>query len=130
MLLEIKIPSPGESITEAVLARWLVNDGDYVEKDQEIAEIESDKATLPLIASNSGVVKFLFGIGETVKIGAIACTIDTSASRPEKISNDDKKELPKEVKKSAEPIVPSQESTNEINTVLSSSAVEVSSVKI
>jgi len=82
MLLEIKIPSPGESITEAQMSTWLVKDGDYVEKDQELAEIESDKATLPLIAGESGQIKILIQLGETVKIGAIACTIDTSATRP------------------------------------------------
>jgi 2-oxoglutarate dehydrogenase E2 component (dihydrolipoamide succinyltransferase) len=82
MILEIKIPSPGESITEAQLASWLVNDGDYVEKDQEVAEIESDKATLPLIAPDSGQIKFRVQVGETVKIGAVACTIDTSVAKP------------------------------------------------
>ena len=82
MILEIKIPSPGESITEAQMSTWLVKDGDYVEKDQELAEIESDKATLPLIAEDSGQIKILVQSGETVKIGAVACTIDTSATRP------------------------------------------------
>lgn len=76
MIIEITIPSPGESITEAVIARWLVNDGDLVEKDQELAEIESDKATLPLIAKSSGKVNVLFKEGTIVKIGTVACTID------------------------------------------------------
>jgi 2-oxoglutarate dehydrogenase E2 component (dihydrolipoamide succinyltransferase) len=84
VILEIKIPSPGESITEAQLATWLVKDGDYVEKDQEVAEIESDKATLPLIAPDSGQIKFKIVAGETVKIGAVACTIDTSVTKPAK----------------------------------------------
>ncbi len=84
MILEIKIPSPGESITEAQLVTWLVKDGDFVVKDQELAEIESDKATLPLIAGNDGQIKILIQAGETVKIGAIACTIDTSVKRPDK----------------------------------------------
>jgi 2-oxoglutarate dehydrogenase E2 component (dihydrolipoamide succinyltransferase) len=82
MILEIKIPSPGESITEAQLSNWLVSDGDYVMKDQEIAEVESDKATLPLIASEDGQVKFLAKAGDTVKIGSVACTIDTSIAKP------------------------------------------------
>lgn len=82
MILEIKIPSPGESITEAQMSTWLVKDGDYVEKDQELAEIESDKATLPLIAADSGQIKILVQSGETVKIGAVACTIDTAVARP------------------------------------------------
>ena len=86
---EIKIPSPGESVTEALLARWLVNDGDYVERDQELAEIESDKATLSLIAGDSGQIKILIAAGETAKIGAIACSIDTSVKKP--VTNTEKK---------------------------------------
>lgn len=82
MIIEIKIPSPGESITEVELANWLVEDGDYVEKDQEIAEVESDKATLPLIAEKPGKVKQLVQQGETIAVGTIACTIDTSAKAP------------------------------------------------
>ncbi len=86
MILEIKIPSPGESITEAQLSNWLVNDGDYVFKDQEIAEVESDKATLPLIAPENGQIKFLAKVGDTVKIGSVACTIDTAATKQEEKS--------------------------------------------
>ncbi len=83
MIIEIKIPEAGESVTEAELAKWLVNDGDYVEKDQELAEIESDKATLPLIATESGKIEILAEEGATVKPGSVACKIDTSA-KPEK----------------------------------------------
>lgn len=82
MILEIKIPSPGESIAEAQMSTWLVKDGDYVDKDQELAEIESDKATLPLLAADSGQIKILVQSGETVKIGAVACTIDTAVAKP------------------------------------------------
>jgi 2-oxoglutarate dehydrogenase E2 component (dihydrolipoamide succinyltransferase) len=82
MILEIKIPSPGESITEALLANWLVLDGDYVFKDQELGEVESDKATLPLIAADNGEIKILVQAGSTVKIGEIACSIDTSVNKP------------------------------------------------
>ncbi len=77
MMIEIKIPSPGESITEVEIAQWLVNDGEFVEKDQEIAEIESEKATLTLIASESGVIKIKHKTGETVKVGEVACLINT-----------------------------------------------------
>jgi len=83
-MIEIKIPSPGESITEAEIAGWLVSDGDYVEKDQEIAEIESDKATLPLIAEASGKIEILAGEGETIHVGNIACRIDETAKAPDK----------------------------------------------
>ena len=80
MLIEIKVPTPGESITEVELGKWLVADGDLVEKDQEVAEIESDKATLTLSATESGQIKILITEGERVAVGAIACTIDTSVA--------------------------------------------------
>ncbi|MCF8379528.1 MAG: 2-oxoglutarate dehydrogenase complex dihydrolipoyllysine-residue succinyltransferase [Bacteroidales bacterium] len=78
MLIEIKVPSPGESISEVEMANWFVNTGDFVEKDQEIGEIESEKATLPLIADTSGVVEILIEAGNTVAVGAIVCRIDSS----------------------------------------------------
>jgi 2-oxoglutarate dehydrogenase E2 component (dihydrolipoamide succinyltransferase) len=79
MLLEMRVPSPGESISEVEIAEWLVEDGDYVEKDQSIAEIDSDKATLELPAEESGTIKIVVGDGETVAVGDIVCIIDTSA---------------------------------------------------
>jgi len=79
MLLEMRVPSPGESISEVEIAEWLVEDGDYVEKDQAIAEIDSDKATLELPAEESGTIKIVVGDGETVAVGDIVCIIDTSA---------------------------------------------------
>lgn len=82
MIVEIKVPSPGESIAEVEIASWLVEDGDYVEKDQEIAEVESDKATLPLIAEQSGKIKILAESGETIRVGETVCSIDTSAKVP------------------------------------------------
>ena len=78
MLLEMKVPSPGESISEVEIAEWLVKDGDYVEKDQSIAEIDSDKATLELPAEQSGKITIIVNEGETVAEGDIVCTIDTS----------------------------------------------------
>jgi len=80
MLIELKVPTPGESITEVELGKWLVADGDLVEKDQEVAEIESDKATLSLSATESGQIKILVQEGDRVAVGAIACTIDTSVT--------------------------------------------------
>lgn len=79
MIVEIKIPSPGESISEVTMASWMVADGSFVEQDTEIAEIESDKATLPLIADKSGKIKILIEEGNDVKVGTVACTIDTDA---------------------------------------------------
>lgn len=79
MTIEIKIPSPGESITEVELASWFVENGDQVEKDQEVGEIESEKATLPLIAEKGGKIELLAEVGDTLKVGDVACKIDTSA---------------------------------------------------
>jgi len=78
MQIEIKVPSPGESITEVEIAKWFINDGDIVQKEQEIAEIESDKATLPLIATDGGQVHILKPAGTAVPVGEVVCTIDTS----------------------------------------------------
>lgn len=83
MALEMKVPSLGESITEVEIARWLVEDGDYVEKDQAIAEIDSDKATLELPAEEAGKITLKAAEGDLVKVGAVVCLIDTKAERPE-----------------------------------------------
>lgn len=82
----MRVPSPGESISEVEIATWLVKDGDYVEKDQAIAEVDSDKATLELPAEQSGIITLKASEGETVKVGQVVCLIDTSAARPEGVS--------------------------------------------
>ncbi|MFT5752324.1 MAG: 2-oxoglutarate dehydrogenase E2 component (dihydrolipoamide succinyltransferase) [Dokdonia sp.] len=82
-MLEMKVPSPGESITEVEIAQWLVEDGDYVEKDQAIAEVDSDKATLELPAEASGVITLKAEEGDAVAVGAVVCLIDTDAPKPE-----------------------------------------------
>ena len=79
MILEMKVPSPGESIKEVEIATWLVKTGDYVEKDQALAEVDSDKATLTLNAEASGVIKILAKEGETIAVGSVVCSIDTEA---------------------------------------------------
>jgi 2-oxoglutarate dehydrogenase E2 component (dihydrolipoamide succinyltransferase) len=81
-VLEMKVPSPGESISEVEIAQWLVADGDYVEKDQAIAEVDSDKATLELPAEESGIISLKAAEGDVVKVGQVVCLIDTSAARP------------------------------------------------
>jgi 2-oxoglutarate dehydrogenase E2 component (dihydrolipoamide succinyltransferase) len=81
MILEMKVPSPGESIKEVEIATWLVKDGDYVEKDQAIAEVDSDKATLELPAEASGTITLKAEEGDTVAVGAVVCLIDTSATK-------------------------------------------------
>jgi 2-oxoglutarate dehydrogenase E2 component (dihydrolipoamide succinyltransferase) len=83
MILEMKVPSPGESITEVEIASWLVEDGDYVEKDQPIAEVDSDKATLELPAEESGIITLKAEEGDAVEVGAIVCLIDLDAKKPE-----------------------------------------------
>ena len=87
MILEMKVPSPGESILEVEIAEWLVEDGEYVEKDQAIAEIDSDKATLELPAEESGKIKILVENGETVSVGDVVCKIDTSVIGEAKKTN-------------------------------------------
>ena len=82
-ILEMKVPSPGESITEVEIATWLVKDGDYVEKDQPIAEVDSDKATLELPAEESGIITLKAEEGDVVQVGQVVCLIDMSAAKPE-----------------------------------------------
>ena len=84
MILEMKVPSPGESIKEVEIATWLVKDGDYVEKDQAIAEVDSDKATLELPAEASGIITLKAEEGDAVAVGAVVCLIDTSLPNPSK----------------------------------------------
>ena len=94
MILEMKVPSPGESITEVEIASWLVQDGDYVEKDQPIAEVDSDKATLELPAEESGIITLKAEEGDAVAVGAVVCLIDMDATKP----NDSGLPLQKEAK--------------------------------
>jgi len=116
-IIEIKVPSPGESITEVVISRWIKKDGEYVEKDEELAEIESDKATLTVNAEESGALKVLAAEGDTVKVGQVVCSIDTSVKGEAK----SKVESPKAETKTqaatapapkAETVTPKQETPN------------------
>jgi 2-oxoglutarate dehydrogenase E2 component (dihydrolipoamide succinyltransferase) len=84
--LEMKVPSPGESISEVIIANWLVKNGDYVQKDQVIAEIDSDKATLELAAESAGTIEIKVQAGDTIAVGGVACIIDTSAAAPAGVS--------------------------------------------
>ncbi|MCK5900139.1 dihydrolipoyllysine-residue succinyltransferase, partial [bacterium] len=99
-IVEIKIPSPGESITEVEIGSWLKADGDYVQLDETICEIETDKATLPLIAESAGRLKILLQEGETAGIGDVACSIDTDAEQPKITSTPTSSEV---IVKSEEP---------------------------
>ena len=102
MILEMKVPSPGESITEVEIATWLVKDGDYVEKDQAIAEVDSDKATLELPAEESGIITLKAEEGDAVAVGAVVCLIDTSAAKPDGSGSAPVAEVKKEEPKAEE----------------------------
>ncbi len=111
MALEMKVPSPGESITEVEIAQWLVEDGDYVEKDQAIAEVDSDKATLELPAEASGIITLKAEEGDAVAVGEVVCLIDTDAPKPGGGDDSAKKEEKKEEKAEAKTEEPSKPST-------------------
>lgn len=91
MLIEMKVPSPGESISEVEISQWLVEDGEFVEKDQSIAEIDSDKATLELPAEGSGAIKIVVEEGVTTAVGDVVCIIDTSVKGEKRISKETEK---------------------------------------
>ncbi|WP_010230273.1 2-oxoglutarate dehydrogenase complex dihydrolipoyllysine-residue succinyltransferase [Gillisia marina] len=109
MALEMKVPSPGESITEVEIAQWLVEDGDYVEKDQPIAEVDSDKATLELPAEASGIITLKAEEGDAVAVGAVVCLIDTDAAKP---GGDDKAEAKSDDKSAEKEVKEQREETS------------------
>ena len=94
-ILEMKVPSPGESISEVEIATWLVADGDYVEKDQAIAEVDSDKATLELPAEEAGIITLKAEEGDTIAVGDVCCLIDTDAERPAGAAKPEPEQAPK-----------------------------------
>lgn len=98
MILEMKVPSPGESITEVEIAQWLVSDGDYVEKDQAIAEVDSDKATLELPAEISGTITLKAEEGDAVEVGAIVCLIDSEGEGTQSAITSDIGEMSSNIK--------------------------------
>ena len=102
MKLEMKVPSPGESITEVEIAQWLVSDGDFVEKDQAIAEVDSDKATLDLPAEASGVITLKAEEGDSVEVGQVVCLIDTDAKGGEIKPKSSNESVEKKVEPSVE----------------------------
>lgn len=116
MILEMKVPSPGESIKEVEIATWLVKDGDYVEKDQAIAEVDSDKATLELPAEASGIITLKAEEGDAVAVGAVVCLIDTSAAKPEGNSSAPAAEVKVEAPKSEVKTTPVTTTTYATNT--------------
>jgi len=117
MILELKVPSPGESITEVQIARWLKKDGDYVQKEEEVCEIDSDKATLTINSEQAGQIKILAKDGDTVKVGSVVAKIDTDAKAPAVVENPSangkaKEAAPAAAKASAAPVKVAQEQTS------------------
>ncbi len=119
MILELKVPSPGESITEVQIARWLKKDGDYVQKEEEVCEIDSDKATLTINSEQAGQIKILAKDGDTVKVGSIIAKVDTDAKapavteKPASATNGKAKEAaPVAAKAAAAPVKVTQEQTS------------------
>ncbi len=102
-IVEIKVPSPGESISEVEIASWLKEDGDYVFLDEEICEVDSDKATLAIPAEQAGIIKRIAAEGDVVQVGQVICTIDTDAKAPEGTSTPEPKKEVAEEKKAAAP---------------------------
>ena len=134
MILEVKVPSPGESISEVEIAQWLVEDGDYVEKDQTIAEVDSDKATLDLPAEESGVIKLKAVEGDTVLVGQVVCIIDTKATKPKKQIKKVSEVIIEE--KSEKPETKNLDSKNDVNSpspaaskILNEKGIDPSTVK-
>jgi 2-oxoglutarate dehydrogenase E2 component (dihydrolipoamide succinyltransferase) len=119
-IVELKVPSPGESITEVVIARWVRNTGDVVEKDEVLAEIDSDKATLTLNAEESGKIEVLAAEGDTVKVGQVVVKIDTSV-KPEAGA---KKEAPAKKEETKKESVVSTGSTTTTSSTTSTSSTE------
>ncbi|HCA83146.1 MAG TPA: dihydrolipoyllysine-residue succinyltransferase [Flavobacteriales bacterium] len=103
-IIEHKVPSPGESITEVVIARWIKSDGEFVDKDDELCEIDSDKATLTVNAEESGQLKIMAAEGDTVKVGQIICSVDSSVKGEAKPKTDAPKAETKKEEKKSEPV--------------------------
>ena len=134
MILEMKVPSPGESISEVEIAQWLVEDGDYVEKDQTIAEVDSDKATLDLPAEESGVITLKAEEGDAVLVGQVVCLIDTKASKPKKQTKKVNNVIIEEKSEKTEP--KSLDSKNDVNSpspaasnILNEKGIDPSTIK-
>ena len=132
----MKVPSPGESITEVEIAEWLVEDGDYVEKDQAIAEVDSDKATLELPAEQSGIITLKAEVGDAVEVGAVVCLIDTSAAKPagDALKKEEVKAEPKaETKKEEKPVAKESYATGTASPaakkILNEKGIDASTIK-
>ena len=113
-MIDVKVPSPGESITEVQIATWLVADGDFVEKDQEIVEIDSDKATLSISAEEDGQIKILVEEGETVEVNSVIASIDTSIKGEPKAKSQELEAEAQESKVEKKPVTSSQQPVSSV----------------
>jgi 2-oxoglutarate dehydrogenase E2 component (dihydrolipoamide succinyltransferase) len=129
-IVELKVPSPGESITEVVIARWVKQTGDVVEKDDVLAEIDSDKATLTLNAEESGKIELLAAEGDTVKVGQVVLKIDTSFKPEAKAKVEAPKAEVKVEAKKSEAVVATQVASNGAQTTYASGTPSVAAAKI
>ena len=133
MILEMKVPSPGESITEVEIAQWLVENGDYVEKDQAVAEVDSDKATLELPAEVSGTITLKADEGDAVAVGEIVCTIDTDGkpSGKNKVKSETKEDVQKspEVVKTEKQTYASGSASPAAKKIISEKNIDITSIK-
>lgn len=105
MALEIKVPPVGESITEVTLVKWLKKDGDWVNRDEMIAELESEKATFEINAEQAGKLKIIAPEGTTLKIGDVTCELDTTATPPEPAVAVTEKSAPVSASEPVKPVV-------------------------
>jgi len=130
MILEMKVPSPGESITEVEIATWLVSDGDYVEKDQVIAEVDSDKATLELPAEESGSITLKAEEGDSVDVGQVVCLIDTSADNNLTSSNlkEEVKSKPEIINSKNQPITKSHIASPSAKKIISENNLNITEI--
>ena len=133
MILEMKVPSPGESITEVEIAQWLVENGDYVEKDQAVAEVDSDKATLELPAEVSGTITLKAEEGDAVTVGEVVCVIDTEGKplSKHKVESDTKKDIQKspDTLKSEKETYASGTPSPAAKKIISEKNIDISSIK-
>src|SRR5436190_2216109 len=131
MAVERKVPTVGESITEVTLVKWIKNDGDWVERDEVIAELESEKATFEINAQQAGILKTVATEGDTLKIGDVACIIDETANKPESAAKPEpKKEETKPVRKEESKAPEQPKPVNEAKKDVTSSSPEVKTTPV
>lgn len=128
MSLEIKVPSPGESVSEVTIANWLKKEGEWVEMDEPIAEMESDKATFEVNAEKAGIIEKLSGnIGDTIAVGAVVAVINTDAARPASAPKTEAAPTPQQPVKNEKPAeaAPAVQAANHVDVLISPIAAQL-----